>query len=376
MANMEELSSYRIDRSSGFVPAVEPLRRLPQVFDAWEEIIPDMSALIRAQRLRPRLGQLPLLDISILSEERKQERAMLILTIFANGWVWSGREPSLRIPSQIAVPLCALAKTLDRPPIVHYASMLLNNWRKLDPAQPVSADNARMQAQFLGGVDEDWFFIAALGVELAGAPLLPLIHRAVDITPGDAVLADLLIRLADAMGPVITALERTREWCDPHIFYHRIRPFVTGWPEPGVIYEGVSERPQLCVGGSAGQSSLIQALDALLGIDHGASKAGPYLIEMRRYMPAGHRRFVQDVERLSDVRKRAMRGSATLRHAYNAAVEQVDAFRRRHIGLANDYIAKPSGLVPSEKGTGGTDFIDFLRDARNETVLSKVKGRR
>lgn len=369
---MKELGAYEIDCDTGFVPGIEPLRQLPDVFEAWEEIIPDMSALIRAGKLRSRLARLPLLEAAALSDRRERERAMLILTIFANGWVWGASEPDLRIPAQIAVPLCTLAKTLDRPPLVHYASMLLNNWRKLDPALPVSANNARMQAQFLGGVDEDWFFIASLGVELAGAPLLPLIHKAVDTAQDDAALVPLLDRLAEGIGPVIAALGRMREWCDPHIFYHRVRPFIAGWPAPGVIYEGVSETPQLYVGGSAGQSSLIQALDAVLGIDHRSGKAGAYLREMRRYMPIGHRRFVEDIERLSQVREWAMSGSAALRQSYNAAVEQVDVFRRRHIGLAHDYIATPSGLTPGEKGTGGTDFIDFLRDARSETAGSKL----
>jgi indoleamine 2,3-dioxygenase len=174
------------------------------------------------------------------------------------------------------------------------------------------------------------------------------------------------------MGPVHTALARMREWCDPHVFFHRVRPYLAGWPPPGAIYEGVSESPRIHVGGSAGQSSLIQALDAILGVDHTASPAGAYLIDMRHYMPVGHRRFVTEVERLSRVRSRAMGGSAVLKSAYNAAVEQVDTFRRRHIGLAHDYIVKPSGMAVDEKGTGGTDFVDFLRNARNETARSKV----
>jgi indoleamine 2,3-dioxygenase len=371
---METLGSYGIDRQTGFVPAVEPLRRLPAAFDLWEEIIADMSSLIRTRQLRPRLVRLPLIDIAELADERARERAMLILTMFANGWVWGGSEPHLRIPAQIAVPLSALAGFLDRPPIVHYASMLLNNWRKLDPLQMVSADNARMQVQFLGGVDEDWFFIASLGVELAGAPLLPITHEAVSGEPDDASLAQLLHHLAEAMGPVIAALERMREWCDPHIFYHRIRPYLAGWPSPGVIYEGVAETPQLYVGGSAAQSSLIQALDALLGIAHENGRTGAYLLGMRHYMPQGHRRFVADVERLSPVRRRAEAGPAGLRRAYNEAIEQVDIFRRRHIGLAHDYIARPSGLAADERGTGGTEFIDFLRDARSETAASRLES--
>jgi indoleamine 2,3-dioxygenase len=72
------------------------------------------------------------------------------------------------------------------------------------------------------------------------------------------------------------------------------------------------------------------------------------------------------------MRARVTAGSLALKAAYSDAVEQVDTFRRRHIGLAHDYIVKPSGAALGEKGTGGTDFVDFLRDARNETALSKI----
>ena len=41
---------------------------------------------------------------------------------------------------------------------------------------------------------------------------------------------------------------RMRDRCDPHIFYSRVRPFVSGWANNeklphGLIYEGVNEKP-------------------------------------------------------------------------------------------------------------------------------------
>jgi indoleamine 2,3-dioxygenase len=372
-ALLDPLSIYDIDPQTGFVPALDPIERLPAAFDAWEQIASELSALIRTRRLRTTLLELPLLAPLELRTARERERALLLLTVFANGWVWGAAQPDLSIPHRVAVPLCAVADALDRPPIVHYASMALHNWRRVDRRLPISADNTRMQVQFLGGVDEDWFFIGSLGVELAGAPLLPMVHDATLAShrADDSALAAALESVAEAMTPVLAALERLREWCDPHVFYHRVRPYLAGWPTPGAIYTGVSETPRKYVGGSAGQSSLIQAIDALLGIEHGAV-TGPYLRLVRQYMPTGHRRFVQAVEETTRVRTRAAGGSPRLSAAYNSAAQQVDSFRRQHMRLAHDFIAQPSGMKSAAKGTGGTTFVDFLQDAQRETAHAAI----
>ena len=377
--SLESLSNYAIDPRTGFVPAADPIDRLPDEFVSWEAVVPDISALLRSSRLRATLAQLPLLDPLTLQAdpERERERALLLLTVFANAWVWMGPEPSFRIPPQIAKPLCTIADALDRPPIVHYASMALHNWRRLDRRLPLSTDNATMQVQFLGGVDEDWFFIGSLGVELAGAPLLPRIHASALASHDgdDATLADLIGGIATGMKPVLEALGRMRSWCDPYVFYHRVRPFLTGWPSPGVVYEGVSSTPRKYVGGSAGQSSLIQVIDALLGIEHGNSHSGKYLRDVRAYMPVGHRRFVTDVEQYSRVRARAHQGTVALRDAYNAAIEQLDVFRRDHISLAHEYVTRISGVGAEAKGTGGTTLADFLGEAQRQTQARMIPPR-
>lgn len=371
---LPSLAHYSVDPTTGFVPADDPIDRLPDEFESWDAIVPNISALLRSGRLRDTLAQLPLLNSLVLQTERERERALLLLTVFANAWVWAGPEPSLRIPSQIAEPLCKIADALERPPIVHYASMALRNWRRLDRRLPLATDNATMQVQFLGGVDEDWFFIGSLGVELAGAPLLPRVHAAAIASHegDDATLTELVGGIATGMKPVLAALGQMRSWCDPYVFYHRVRPFLTGWPAPGVIYEGVSSTPRKYVGGSAGQSSLIQVVDALLGVEHGDSHSGRYLRDVRSYMPVGHRRLVTDVERYSRVRARALQGSPALRDAYNAAVEQVNVFRRDHIALAHEYVTRISGVGAEAKGTGGTTLADFLGEAKRQTQSTKI----
>ncbi|MCU0634189.1 MAG: indoleamine 2,3-dioxygenase [Gemmatimonadaceae bacterium] len=369
-----DLAHYWVDPVTGFVPGTPPLKRLPSTFDAWEVLLPEFPALLRARRLRAALRALPPIPAEAAVTDGEQERALLVLCHFANAWVWGGEEPDLVLPRAIAVPLVALATTLERQPIAHYASMTLRNWQLVDPALPLSADNARTQVQFLGGIDEDWFFVSSMGVELAGAPLLPLV-ASIDRAShegDDATLADLVGRFVEGMPAVLAALERVREWCDPHIFYRRVRPFVTGWPKPGVIYEGVWDEPRRFIGGSAAQSSLLQLFDAVLGVAHPDTPSGAYLRMVRDYMPRPHRAFVEDVERSSRLRARAAGGTLAVREAYNAALDMMQRFRDAHMGLAHDFILRPAGPVSDPKGTGGTALTTFLRGAHDTTAESKL----
>ncbi len=369
---LQPLAHYGIDAARGFVPADDPHLALPAAYAAWDEIGTSLPPRLRSHKLRDAIRAMPELEFGPEHPALAQERALMLLTMMVNAWVWSGPAPEFRIPSNLARPACAVAKRLGRPPIVHFAGMNLYNWRRIDPALPASMDNATLLAYFSGGVDEDWFFIVTMGVELAGAPALGCVADAVAAAErGDsATMTRNLEAVAATMLAVQRALARMREWCDPHVFYHRIRPWVSGWPAPGAVYEGVSETPVVYAGGSAGQSALIQSLDALLGIEHTA--ASGYLKMIRAYMPIGHRQFVEDVERLSKVRALCIASGGAAAQAYDAAVSEVDKFRRMHMGLAMDYINTPSGKASGALGTGGTDFTDFLRDARMTTVRAKI----
>jgi hypothetical protein len=70
--------------------------------------------------------------------------------------------------------------------------------------------------------------------------------------------------------------DRLPERCDPYICFRRVRPYIHGWQDnpalgPGLIYEGVVEtggEPRAFRGQTGAQSSIVPAMDALLGIRH------------------------------------------------------------------------------------------------------------
>ena len=178
---------------------------------------------------------------------------------------------------------------------------------------------------------------------------------------------------------------RMPEHCDPYIYYHRVRPYIHGWKNhpdlpDGLIYEGVAAyagRPQRFRGETGAQSSIVPALDAMLGVTHQEDALSLYLQEMRTYMPPEHRAFIESLERRGAVRAFVQRcGRPSLTSAYNACTEGVERFRSLHLEYAARYIfhqAQTDPKNPHAVGTGGTPFMQYLKKHRDETGHSRVE---
>ena len=213
-------------------------------------------------------------------------------------------------------------------------------------------------------------------------------------------------------------IQRMNSECDPDIFYNSIRPYLAGWNNMshaglpyGVIYEGTSRfytnppHPvdwitgyRTYAGGSNAQSALIQALDIVMGIDHRPTgekrdtegegvpppKKHEFIKEMREYMPGPHRRFLEDLTRVSNIRDfvssypDSLEGER-LREAFDACLVGLRRFRDIHIQIVSRYILAPSRKTTVKKaspggetGTGGTALIPFLKQVREETMEGVV----
>jgi indoleamine 2,3-dioxygenase len=165
------------------------------------------------------------------------------------------------------------------------------------------------------------------------------------------------------------------ENCDPYIYYHRVRPYLHGFSENPVLYQGVAAyagRPQTFFGETGAQSTIIPSLDAALGIEHSTDSLRIYLNKMRDYMPPAHRAFLGAIENGPSIRQIVLGradGNAALRDAYNACVALVEQFRAKHLEYAATYIHKQAqqGYNSSHYGTGGTPFMAYLKKHRDET---------
>jgi indoleamine 2,3-dioxygenase len=175
------------------------------------------------------------------------------------------------------------------------------------------------------------------------------------------------------------------EWCDPYIYYHRVRPYIHGWKNHpdlprGVIYEGVEAhagRPRQFRGETGAQSAIVPSLDAMLGIGHKEDMLRSYLMEMRTYMPPAHRAFIESLEARTSVRPFVGRSRrASLTELYNACVEGIERFRSLHLEYAARYIfrqAQTDDKNPHAVGTGGTPFMPYLTKHRDETAHHRIR---
>lgn len=270
-----------------------------------------------------------------------------------------------------------------------------------------------------------------MAIEARGAPILPLMLDAIAAARinDSRTVTECLHTFAERLDELGTLLQRMYENCDPHVFYHRIRPFLAGSKNMadaglpnGVIFEDGSgqEVYRQYGGGSNAQSSLIQFFDIVLGVEHRATgekkkdsseseyegTAPPprhnFIQDMRSYMPGPHRRFLEHVCNVANIREfvESHRTNRALSIAYDACLAMLRSLRDKHIQMVSRYIIvksresrshsrslspraapQPINLATAMKnnnrdsrpeskklrGTGGTALIPFLKQARDET---------
>lgn len=357
--------------------------QLPPPFEAWESVARQLAKLALSSHIRTAIERLPPFPADLLQTRREFERAMTMLAYMGNLYVFAPHHRvATRLPRNLAVPWCAVADHLGRPPMLSYASQSMYNWRRIDPAGPIAVGNLTLIQNFLGGMDEEWFVTLHINIEAVAGKALSLLRplQTAVVQHDTLSLTDYLHQIARTLDEMGALLDRMPERCDPYIYYHRVRPFMFGWKDNpdipgGMIYEGVDRfgnKPVEYRGETGAQSGIIPAIDAVLGIVHEFDKMRAYLLEMRDYMPVDDRAVVEQLERGPSLRRLVethKQSIPMLRSAYNHAVQRLQAFRQLHIEYAARYIIKPAqGEKKGDVGTGGTPFTVYLKKHVRETA--------
>ena len=258
-----------------------------------------------------------------------------------------------------------------------YAGVVLWNWKPLFPDEPVdNLENLMTLTTFTGSLDESWFYLVSVAIEARAAPAIPMMLDAIAAARCDdsAAVTECLRAFAEILDELGSMLQRMYENCDPHVFYHRIRPFLAGSKNMadaglpnGVIFDTGSGHDDYVqfAGGSNAQSSVIQFFDLVLGVEHRPTGTKPtveshrsttagrhphadgpappsnnFIQDMRRYMPGPHRRFLEHVGRIASIKEyvSTRRHNRALVTAFDACLAMLRTFRDKHIQMVSRYI--------------------------------------
>ncbi|HEX4136579.1 MAG TPA: hypothetical protein VHY84_18345 [Bryobacteraceae bacterium] len=371
-----------IDPERGFLPSQDPLNFLPKAFDAWEGVASGLPKLLASDHIRRSIEDLPPFPLDRIATDQELERAMTLLSYLGHAYIWRGERPAEVLPKRLAIPWHAVACRLGRPPVLSYSSYALHNFFRFDRTREIECGNIGLIQNFFGGIDEEWFILIHVDIERRAAPGMAVLHSCLDAaeTAEAEHLQSLLAKVQASIESMYATLKRMPEWCDPYIYYQRVRPYIHGWKDHpdlprGVIYEGVEaygDTPQQFRGETGAQSTIVPSLDAMLGIEHEQDMLRSYLMEMRTYMPPVHRAFIESLEARGSIRPFVQRCRIPrLTELYNACIEGIGRFRSLHLEYAGRYIfrqAQTDDKNPRAVGTGGTPFMSYLTKHRDETA--------
>lgn len=426
-----ELADYGISPDHGFLPGEPNIARLPNYYSEWEGIIDNLQPLILSGRLWDAVAKLPTLSTEHLHTPPEWRRAYVVLVFMLHAYIWAGDKPRERIPPPLTIPLLEVSEHLELPPVATYAAVCLWNYKPIFPDERCDQlENLATINTLTGSMDEQWFYLISVAIEARGAHTLPVMLRAIRAARerDTKEVTKCLTQFAQAVDDIDSLLQRMYRHCDPHIFYHRIRPFLAGSKNMGeaglpngvLLDKGVGNAEYAQYrGGSNAQSSLIQFFDIVLGVEHrptgeprspksadepgetGRQRWHGFIMEMRDYMPGPHKRFLEHVARVANIQEyvESHPDDLDLCTAFNAALAMVKALRTTHITMVSRYIVVKSreksntqrsfaantaalNLATSSshdtdknsasgskklRGTGGTALIPFLKQARDET---------
>lgn len=355
----------------GFLICPDPVCDPPELPDEIRAAANALPDLIADQRLRPLLDDLPVPTLPDMNHIPTLESWYRVYSFLASAYVHHPNAPAAqRIPAGIAVPLVKIAAQVERPPILSYCGLSLNNWRRIDPTGDFSVENLDTILSFTGTSDERWFTLIHVAIEAQAACALEGMCQAIDAAAHDdteTVEANLRAIARGLVGMTDT-FRRMPEGCSTDIYFDDIRPFFFGFNE--VVYEGgFDNQPQSYRGGTGAQSSIIPALVAGLGLAHEQNELTHHLTAMQIYMPKAHRDFIAQMQS-SPIRACVQRClSPSLNEAYNEALRRLLTFRQTHLGFARAYIFNKSR---DAYGTGGTNFMEWLKQLVTETEIHLI----
>lgn len=361
------LIEHEVDPDCGFLLHPYPDLSLSSYFAPWDQAVLHLPEWIESGTLTREVEGLPFKDPGRISSKGEMERAMLVLSFLGNAFVHKSGEESPVIPRNLAVPWRYVATRIGRPPVLSHASAVLANWKRKENLGVISLDNIEPLVTFTRTSDERWFYMVTVEIESQAAEAISAVALALEYTTTNSPenLLQQLKVIRNSVRMMTTTLKRMREGCDPAVFYHQIRPFLSSFKD--VRYDlGGRVVTESWHGGSAAQSAVLQFLDAALTIEHREKSAAAYMNDMLAYMPPKHAMLINKLREGSPIRDYCQTDK-TLQFFFDKAIETLHDFRTEHFKIAHEYIMAQAKAEKGVIGTGGTELSFFLKSMRDDT---------
>ncbi|MEL6853307.1 MAG: hypothetical protein AAFP92_32655, partial [Bacteroidota bacterium] len=242
---------------SGFLPSRGADEPMPEAWRDWETLATALpTRLAEGDRSwREEMVAGPEKWIEGLNPAQ-QKRGMLLLSFLSHAFLHqAGPRPTV-LPAPLAIPWTQVARQLGRLPVITHASMVLENWRLIDPEGEMEPENLQCLIQFVPDRQHDWFFCLTSMVEYVGGPAVGEMIRLREEGPklSSENLKHMLGLFEEKLQAMTAMLLRMGEHLEPDFFYHQLRPYIASIEN--VTYEGVIPAIHSYHGGSAAQSSL------------------------------------------------------------------------------------------------------------------------
>lgn len=330
-------------------------------------------------------------------EEREVRNIYSLTSILAHKYIWADTEnPKNTIPPILGRPWYESSKALGIPPVLTHAAVDLWNWKLRDESGKFELDNLQSINTMCDTLDarrsEEWFYLIMVAIEGECGGLVKLFEKTTNEFEKDDfnydVIYDNMIKIKGLLTHQRDLMKRIREHCEPELFYNQLRKYLWGSDKVvgGVTLIGVEliesdESHYIDVkieygGGSAAQSSLIQAEDIFFAIKHPRDE---FLKRMRDYMPIKHREYLENMEKNVNMREflesliKVSFDYKQLMPIYNECVDLIADFRKVHKGVVAEYIIQQMPKNVDGTGTGGTPLQTYLREKVNETEEVKIE---
>lgn len=388
---MLELANYDMSAERGFLCQYEAGNiELSGDLKIIRDVAMSLPQLLPTGRVRALLSErLPLIDLPLDTMSDPEVRMCMVHYAFmVQSYVWGEPNAPTVLPRNLAIPIAALADHLGQQPLLPYSGYVLDNWGRIDPDGPIDLDNIYVIQNFLNGQDENWFVLIHVAIEAAAGKALAAFGPIVNASNARDIhkTRTLLEAVGDTWAKINAIFDRMPERCDPYIYFERVRPFIHGWKDnpalpDGIIYKGVEKygmKAQAFRGQTGSQSSIIPAMDALMGVGHASDPLRDYLDQLHIYRPPAHRQFIDDTRQVSQLRRFVEQaGDLGLIEAYNTIIQAMADFRTRHLEYAASYINKQNRAAAgndTDVGTGGTPFMRYLKKHRDETSARLISN--